>query len=188
MDAIKTISKIINQYTKHYPITLAKKINIRNYIIHEIIRRNNLIDIAFICKSAIIKYYGEAHTLDIKLYEHIIKKYVPPKYNIIWLFDMFLKKNGIYREYNKEFKNTWTSSIETLVLTTYPQGLIRNSFTWSQTAQGREFWREINKKYEKFIIKKSIPLNETETNKLKKYITWNQTPTNTFDYTIFDDV
>lgn len=169
MDTIKTIRKIINQYSKHYPMTLEQKINVMNNVIDLIIANNNLLEIPYICQNSLKHYLSGKYPFDYALYRKIINNYVPPTNNIVWLFDMFLKKNKIYRKFHKEYKKTWSCDIELLTLGVRAEGIIRNAFTWSTTEQGKDYWYNINQIFTKFINKNTVRLNQTEINKLNSY-------------------
>lgn len=169
MDAIKTIRKIINQYSKHYPMTLTQKINVMNRVIGHIIIDNNLLEIPYQCQNALKHYISETCPFDYALYRKIINNYIPPTHNIVWLFDMFLKKNKIYQKFHKEFKKSWSCDIELLTLGVRTEGIIRNAFTWSSTEQGRDYWCDINRNFTEFIHKNTVQLNTTEINKLYSY-------------------
>ena len=83
MDTIKIIRKIINQYYKHYPMTLEQKNNVMNNAIGHIIINNNLLEIPYICQNSLKHYLGEKYPFDYALYRKIINDYVPPTNNII---------------------------------------------------------------------------------------------------------
>ena len=169
MDTIKIIRKIINQYSKHYPMTLEQKNNVMNNAIGHIIINNNLLEIPYICQNSLKHYLGEKYQFDYALYRKIINNYFPPTNNIIWLFDMFLKKNKIYQKFYKEFNKAWSCSIELLTLGVRTEGIIRNAFTWSTTEQGRDYWSNINRIFTEFIHKNTVRLNQTEINELNSY-------------------
>ena len=169
MNIIKTIRKIINQYSKHYPMTLEQKINVMNNAIGHIIISNKLLDIPYICQNSLKHHLGEKYHFDYALYLKIINNYVPPTHNIVWLLDMFLKKNKIYRQFYKEFKKYWDCDIELLILGVRPEGIFRNAFTWSSTEKGRDYWLNINRIFTEFINKNTVRLNQTEINELNSY-------------------
>ena len=171
MDIIKIINKIINQYAKHYPMTLEQKINARKYVIYHIIIYNNLLDIPYLCKNALMHYlHIEIEDFDYALYRKIINNYVPPINNISWLFDMFLKKNRIYRKFYKAYKKARDFNIDFFILGVRPEMIIKNAFNWKVTEQGRKYWDDVNQIFKKFINKHKVQLNQTDINKLNSYI------------------
>lgn len=169
MNIIKIINKIINQYAKHYPMTLTQKINVRNLVINYIITDNNLLDIPYMCQNSLKHYLDGTYPFDYALYRKIINNYVPPTNNILWLFDMFLKKNRIYRNFYKEYKKQWSCDMELLILGVRAEWIISHAFSWPSTEQGRGYWVNINQKFTEFIHKHTARLNHTEINELNSY-------------------
>ena len=150
-------------------MTLIQKINVMNHVIDLIIANNNLLDIPYICQNSLKHHLSETYPFDYALYRKIINNYVPPTNNIVWLFDMFLKKNKIYRKFHKEYKKTWSCDIELLILGVRTDRIIKNAFTWSTTEQGRDYWYNINQIFTKFINKNTVRLSQTEINELNLY-------------------
>ena len=115
-------------------MTLEQKINARNYVIYNIIIYNNLLECHICAKNALMYYLNiEIEDFDYALYRKIINNYVPPINNISWLFDMFLKKNRIYRKFYKAYKKARDFNMEFFILGVRPKRIIKNAFNWTAT-------------------------------------------------------
>lgn len=88
------------------------------------------------------------------------------------LFITFLKREGVYEEFNKEFKKNHEcdARLSTMldIMIEEPAIFVSGYFIWDYTEKGLKYWSAVNEKWAQELKSSNLPDIETEEEQYKR--------------------